>query len=221
MAFATCTLIQNGSWQVTARKSSGQRCSCNLPTHGVEEIFTKSLLRCDDRVKSQSTQSVNPPKKRTPSGQENTWENLPFCCHKKNAESVSGLDHVHTDVNNRKKGASTTCFPPKITLSYQSINLGADEHVQPQGATLGSAALERPRGSFRRVSCSSATSNAPPWEVIIELALGRRACFSSPSLRCGGRSSNRGEHKGFVQEGEGKQCSQSTDYCTAVVVYFD
>lgn len=43
----------------------------------------------------------------------------------------------------------------------------------------------------------------PPWEVIIELALGRRACFLSPPLLCGGRSSACGEYKGSVQEGEG------------------
>lgn len=43
----------------------------------------------------------------------------------------------------------------------------------------------------------------PPWEVIIELALERRACFLSPPLLCGGRSSACGEYKGPVQEGEG------------------
>ena len=43
----------------------------------------------------------------------------------------------------------------------------------------------------------------PPWEVIIELALERRACFLSPPLLCGGRSSACGEYKDSVQEGEG------------------
>lgn len=43
----------------------------------------------------------------------------------------------------------------------------------------------------------------PPWEVIIELALERRACFLSPALLCGGRSSACGEYKGSVQEGGG------------------
>lgn len=43
----------------------------------------------------------------------------------------------------------------------------------------------------------------PPWEVIIELALERRACFLSPPLLCGGRSSACSEHKGLSRRGEG------------------
>lgn len=32
-------------------------------------------------------------------------------------------------------------------MSYQDINLHADEHVQPEGTSLGSEAVEKPRGS--------------------------------------------------------------------------
>lgn len=55
----------------------------------------------------------------------------------------------------------------------------------------------------------------PPWEVIIALALERRACFLSPPLLCGGRSSACSEHKGPVQEGGGIMLYtiQSLLYC--------
>lgn len=132
-------------------------------------------------------------------------------------------DHAQTDVNNRKKVSLNNLLSPEITLNYQGINLdevyGLRSYKTHMGDSLsGTGTGESPAAPpLQTLPCIP----FPPWEVIIELALGRRACFSSPRLHRGGRSSNCGEHKGFVQEGEGKHCTQSTDYCTAVVVYFD
>lgn len=48
----------------------------------------------------------------------------------------------------RIKAVSNKLHSAQIAMSYQDINLHADEHVQPEGTSLGSEAVEKPRGSF-------------------------------------------------------------------------
>lgn len=93
-------------------KNSGQRRSCNLPTRDVEEIFKK----CDVtiRVKPQSTESVNPPK-RTPLGQKKVGK-FAFLLAQEKCRICEQPDHVQTDVTNRRKAAETTRFPPQKEL---------------------------------------------------------------------------------------------------------
>ena len=86
-----------------------------------------------------------------------------------------------------------------MTTGYYDIKCVLDSVRRVYGACLGPRLYKTRPGQKSLLQHSHFKDcpvfSFPPWEVIIELALERRACFLSPPLLCGGRSSACGEYK--------------------------